>query len=530
MYSGSITVSSTETLKAIAVASGYSTSPVGTATYAINLAAAATPTFSPAAGTYISAQSVTVGTSTPSATIYYTTNGSTPTTSSATYSGPVTVSTTETLKAIAVASGYSTSPVGTAAYTINLAAAATPTFSPAAGSYTSAQSVIIGTTTPSATIYYTTNGSTPTTSSAAYSGSITVSSTETLKAIAVASGYSTSAAASASFTINLPASTPTQTPTLSPDGGTYTRAQTVKISASHGATIYYTTNGSTPTTGSAVYTGSIAVSSTETIKAIAVANGYSTSAVASASYTISLPAAVTPTFSPAGGTYSSTQTVKLSASHWSTIYYTTNGSTPTTSSAVYTGSITVSSTETINAIAVASGYSNSAIASASFTISQSATTPSFRVDVTPASLAVPAGASGTTTVLVTPQNGYSDEASLSCSGLPSWASCTFSPTTVTASGSVASSTLTITTAPMQQAFSSGPRALFPGTALATTLCCFGWRRRRGIQMLALAGAILGVGLCTGCGANVTSPTQATVNIIAVHGDLAPAASLTLTLM
>jgi hypothetical protein len=51
-----------------------------------------------------------------------------------------------------------------------------------------------------------------------------------------------------------------------------------------------------------------------------------------------------------------------------------------------------------------------------------------------------------------------------------------------------------------------------------------------LQMLVLAVAILGAGLCMGCGANVPSPTQATVSIIAAHGDQAPTTSLTLTLM
>jgi hypothetical protein len=493
---------------------------------AVTILPAATVTFSPAAGSYTSAQSVTISTATPSATIYYTRNGSTPTTSSAVYAGSITVSSTETVQAIAVASG-STSTAGSATYTINLPAA-TVTFSPAGGTYTSAQSVTISTTTPSATIRYTTNGSTPTANSAVYSGPITVSSTETLQAIAVASGYSTSAVDLASYTISLPAAA---TPTFSPAGGSYSSAQSVTISTpTPSATIYYTTNGSTPTTSSAVYTGSIAVSSTETVQAIAVASGNSTSAAGSATYTISLPAAATPTVSPAGGTYTSAQTVNLSASHWSTIYYTTNGSLPTTSSAVYTGSITVSSTETINAIAVASGYSTSAVASASFTIGQLAASPSFSVAVSPASLAVAAGTSGTTTVLVTPQNGFAAETSLTCSGLPSWASCTFSPATVTPSGSVATSTLTITTTPLLEASRSGSNPLFPGAALAVSLCCFGWRRRRGLQVLMLAGAIMATGLCTGCGVTAKSPVQATVSIIAAHGDLAPNTNLTLTIM
>ena len=167
---------------------------------------AATPIFTPAAGTYASAQSVTISSSTPSATIYYTTDGTTPTTSSAVYSAPITVSTTETLKAMAVASGFSNSAVATAAYTINPIvtnpSAATPTFTPVAGTYASAQSVTISSATPSATIYYTTDGTTPTTSSTVYSGPITVSTTETLKAMAVASGFSNSAVATAAYTIN----------------------------------------------------------------------------------------------------------------------------------------------------------------------------------------------------------------------------------------------------------------------------------------------------------------------------------------
>jgi hypothetical protein len=79
---------------------------------------AATPTFSVASGTYSSPQTVTIFDATPGATIYYTTDGTTPTTSSKQYTVPLTVSSTETVEAIATASGYTTSAVATATYTI----------------------------------------------------------------------------------------------------------------------------------------------------------------------------------------------------------------------------------------------------------------------------------------------------------------------------------------------------------------------------------------------------------------------------
>ncbi len=91
---------------------------------------AATPTFLPVAGTYTSAQSVTISDATSGATIYYTTNGTTPTTGSTVYSSssPIAVSSSETIEAIATASGYSASPVGSAAYVINI-----PGFGPPSG-------------------------------------------------------------------------------------------------------------------------------------------------------------------------------------------------------------------------------------------------------------------------------------------------------------------------------------------------------------------------------------------------------------
>jgi len=87
-----------------------------------------------------------------------------------------------------------------------IVAAATPVFSPPAGTYASAQSVAISDTTPGATIYYTTDGvTTPTTASTPYTGAISVPASETIQAIAVAPGYTASAVSTAAYTINLPA-------------------------------------------------------------------------------------------------------------------------------------------------------------------------------------------------------------------------------------------------------------------------------------------------------------------------------------
>lgn len=82
-------------------------------------APAPAPTFSPAAGNYTTPQTVTLSDSIPGASIYYTTNGSTPSTGSTLYQGPVQIPLTATLQAVAIASGYTQSPVTLAEYDIN---------------------------------------------------------------------------------------------------------------------------------------------------------------------------------------------------------------------------------------------------------------------------------------------------------------------------------------------------------------------------------------------------------------------------
>jgi hypothetical protein len=87
------------------------------------------------------------------------------------------------------------------------APAATPSLSPAPGTYAGTQQVILADTTPGAVIHYTTDGTTPTSASATYvSGTpLAVSATETVQAIAIVSGYANSAVAGGLYTISVPA-------------------------------------------------------------------------------------------------------------------------------------------------------------------------------------------------------------------------------------------------------------------------------------------------------------------------------------
>lgn len=396
LYASPVTVASNLTLKAIAGGSIYNDSSVGTAAYVINYNAS-TPTFSPVAGTYNGSQSVTISSS-AGAIICYTTNGTSPATNGSTgcttgtlYSGPVTVSSSLTLKAVGGGTGFNDSSVGSAAYTINTGAA-TPTFSPLAGTYATSQNVALSTTSGGAIICYTTNGTSPATNGVAgcttgtlYSTAIAVSVSETIKAVAGGTGFTDSSVGSAAYVIRTAAATPT----FSPVAGTYTGSQSVTISTTTGSVICYTTNGSTPATNGAsgcatgtLYTGAVPVASNLILTAVAGGSIYNDSSVGSAAYVINYNAS-TPTFSPGAGTYNGTQTVTISSSG-GVICYTTNGNNPGTNGAsgcvtgtLYTAPITVSSSLTVKAVGGGTGFNDSSVGSAAYVITAIASTPSF---------------------------------------------------------------------------------------------------------------------------------------------------------
>ena len=159
------------------------------------------------------------------------------------------------------------------------------------------------------------------------------------------------------------------TPTMYPVAGTYDVVQTVALSSTEGATIYYTTNGDEPTNQSDVYSTPILVSATDTtIKAYATKTGLTDSDKATATYVLQPK---TPTITPNGGNYTSVQTVTLATQTADTeIRYTTNGDEPTAASTLYETPIEVSESLTIKAIATKANFTDSAVASAEFVITE----------------------------------------------------------------------------------------------------------------------------------------------------------------
>jgi hypothetical protein len=229
-----------------------------------------------------------------------------------------------------------------------------PIIYPAGGTFSTAQTVTIYNIVTGDTVYYTTDGTNPATSSThiAYSGPFTMSQSETVQAAAYDSTTGWSSVTSASFTISGTGSL--QAPVISPNGGSFTTAQTVTISSSYGwGTIYYTTDGSSPVNSNTriAYRWPFTVYQTETIQAVSYSStGWSS--VTSASFTISGTGSLqAPVISPDGGSFTTTQTVTITNSYGGNIYYTTDGSSPVNNSAavLYSGSFTVYQSETINA-------------------------------------------------------------------------------------------------------------------------------------------------------------------------------------
>ena len=161
----------------------------------------ATPTISNVDTT--GGQQISISSATSEATIYYTTDGSDPTTSGTKthYTAPFNITTTKTVKAVAIKSGMVNS--AEASKEVVIAQVATPVISPSEEIFNGTVEVSMSTTTSEASIYYTTDGSDPTTSSIPYGSPFTLSTTTTVKAIAVKNGMANSTMTNQLYTLHV---------------------------------------------------------------------------------------------------------------------------------------------------------------------------------------------------------------------------------------------------------------------------------------------------------------------------------------
>lgn len=275
-----------------------------------------------------------------------------------------------------------------------------PTISVPTGTYTTTQTVSIVTATVGGTIRYTTDGTTPTTSSSLYSSALAVASTKTIKAITVL-GSQTSSVASVTITIDGGSKPDTKAASLvgswvsydattqtyhtldfSTDGEVARSIQSTKGFEVHQGTFSTSAGTLTMTWENALKGTDPAALSPIAIPAptvatfsvaagkLSLASGGKTTVFSSDSHVIEDPVVVpldAPVISPAGGTFTSSKSVTISAEPGATIYFTVNGSTPTLSSNRYSGAISIASTQTIKAIAVLDGQ-QSPVSSATITI------------------------------------------------------------------------------------------------------------------------------------------------------------------
>ena len=322
----------------------------------------ATPVIDPESGEYVNMVEVSITCATEGAVIHYTTDGSTPTATSPVYTQPLQIVDDVTVKAIAMKDGYENSAVASASYSI---------VTPLIVTFSKVTNPIDINTTDSYLLVCESAGT-------AATGTV---SSSALQAVGV--DYNPDEH-TVSTLVNI-SDMPYQIGLEATEGGYYIAIGEGYLNNGSGTGLSI---GASPTSVWALntYEGGIILQNTSNnnrflggttpegtaYKAYAVNNlgseNYPFVVLYKEGETTPMQNVEAPTITPNGGTYTAAQEVTLAcATEGAIIYYTLDGSDPTTNSTVYTAPFTVSSTTTVKAMAAAEGMSNSIVVSATFT-------------------------------------------------------------------------------------------------------------------------------------------------------------------
>ena len=324
-----------------------------------------------AANSYYFTANVTI-TAEASASIYYTTDGTTPDESSTAYNAPFDVTSSCTVKAIAVKANYANSDIASAVIVIDTPTVAAPAFTPASGVFTDSVVVNITCIETSASIRYTTDGSEPTETSTLYEEPITLTATTTVKAKAFKANWHASETVEATYTIVNDAILTVNPATLTFNSNTLTNNITVSAAYINGPIVltcsdtHFTLSNDTLTNGNNTVT--VTFDGTEPATGTITITGDTLSAQVSLTATVTLP---TPTLTPASGATDTLIEVAIACANANAaIYYTTDGTTPDANATLYSTPIVLNTVgdHTIKAIAILNSWDNSEVATATYTV------------------------------------------------------------------------------------------------------------------------------------------------------------------
>lgn len=350
----------------------------------------ATPTFSPAEGTYTEAQNVTISCTTDGATIYYTTNGDVPTTSSAVYSTPIAISETTTVKAMGVKTGMSNSNVASATYTIESVITIAEARALANNEYGCVQGIV--TFIDGRNIYvqdetagidlYLNSGTVP--SGLALGDKVQAYGKKTvyngLIELTSINGGEAGQFSIISTGNTLPLAEKTIAEIMEDHAGTQL-LQSTRVQIVNAIIGTINTSGNTTLTQGEntlnIYKVPAldSISEGDAVDVIGVVGCYNNPQLRVAyaadvtKHETPMQQVATPTFTPAAGEYTEAQNVEIAcATEGATIYYTLDGTAPTVNSTAYTTAIAISDSTTVKAFAVKEGMTDSEIATAVYVI------------------------------------------------------------------------------------------------------------------------------------------------------------------